>query len=195
MAEDDSAAPGGAEGPITVSIARKVKPGREKDYEAWVSGISAAASRFAGHMSVNVLKPGAATGGDYVIIYRYDSYAHCRAWEDSAERAEWVAKLGDIVEGEAAVKRVTGLEFWFDLPEVPAAAHPSPHKMALTLIVVVFSIVLPLNLIFGPFLAMLPFWLRTLTVVVVQVLLMTYLVMPRVTRALKPWLYGLPRSH
>lgn len=180
----------GEEGPVTVSIARRVKPGHERDYEAWISGISRTASAFPGHLSVNVLRPSEATGGDYVIIYRFDSYAHCRAWEDSPERAEWVARLADLVEGEAAVKRVTGVEFWFDLPEVPAAAHPSPHKMALTLIVVVYCIVLPLNIVFATPLGMLPFWARTLVVVVTQVLLMTYIVMPRVTRLLKPWLFG-----
>ncbi|MEZ5840125.1 MAG: antibiotic biosynthesis monooxygenase [Hyphomicrobiales bacterium] len=189
MTDEENAVPGD-EGPVTVSIARRVKPGHEREYEAWISGVSRAAAKFPGHLSVNVLRPSEATGGDYVIIYRFDSYAHCRTWENSPERAEWVARLGELVEGEAAVKRVTGLEFWFDLPEVPVAAHPSPHKMALTLIVVVYGIVLPLNLIFATPLGMLPFWARTLVVVVTQVMLMTYLVMPRVTRLLKPWLFG-----
>ena len=29
----------GQEGPVTVSISRRVKPGREADYEAWLHGI------------------------------------------------------------------------------------------------------------------------------------------------------------
>ena len=35
----------------------------------------------------------------------------------------------------------------------------------------------------------LPHWIKTLTIVTIQVLLMTYMVMPRATRALKGWLY------
>jgi len=84
---------------------------------------------------------------------------------------------------------VTGLETWFDLPEVPAAKTPSPHKMALVLIVVVFVLVWALNLLLGPVMAGWPLPLRVLTIATIQVLLMTYLVMPRVTRLLKPWLF------
>ncbi|MCB2101933.1 MAG: antibiotic biosynthesis monooxygenase [Rhodobacterales bacterium] len=187
MSTDDGTDTGG--GPVTVSIARKVRPGREADYEAWVKGITATASVFPGHLGVNVLRPSAATGHEYVIIYRFDSYAHCRAWDTSPERAHWVDRLGDMVEGEARTKRVTGLEFWFDLPEMPAAAAPSPHRMALTLMVVVFVLVVGLNLVLGGWMADLPMVARVAVTVVLQVLLMTYVVMPRVTRLLKGWLY------
>ena len=137
-------------GPVTTSISRKVIPGREADYEAWVQGITAQALTFSGHMGVNVIRP-TPPSSEYVSIFRFDTYTHSRDWEESAIRAEWLARLEGITEGEDLVEKGTGLEFWFSLPELPAA-HPSPHKMAL-------------------------------------VLLMTYLVMPRVTRLLKSWLY------
>jgi len=182
--------PAADEGPVTVSVARRVRPGREAAYEAWVRGITSAAAGFPGHQGINVLRPSVATGGEYVLIYRYDSYAHARQWEESAERAQWLEQLGPLVAGEERRKRVTGLEFWFDLPEVPAAARPSPHKMALVLFVVVYVLVLGLNLALAPLLGGAPLWFRLLLVIGIQVLLMTYLVMPRVTRLLKPWLYG-----
>ncbi|PLX36730.1 MAG: antibiotic biosynthesis monooxygenase [Hyphomicrobiales bacterium] len=180
---------GQADGPVTVSIARRVQAGHEAEYEAWVSGISQTAAQFPGHLSVAVLRPSAATRGDYVIIYRFDSYEHCRVWEESRERAEWVERLADIVEGDSSVKRVTGLEFWFDLPEVPAAAAPSQHKMALVLVVVVYLILVGLNWALAPLISDLPSLVRTFIIVVLQVGLLTYLVMPRVTRLLRPWLF------
>jgi antibiotic biosynthesis monooxygenase (ABM) superfamily enzyme len=45
------------DGPVTVSVARRVRPGREAQYEAWVRGITAAAARFPGHLGINVLRP------------------------------------------------------------------------------------------------------------------------------------------
>ncbi|MCF8480200.1 MAG: antibiotic biosynthesis monooxygenase [Rhodospirillum sp.] len=180
----------GSEGPVTVSLSRKVKPGRDADYEAWISGVVAEASVFPGHQGAHVLRP-RQPGGEYVLIYRYDTYAHCQAWEDSLERAKWLAKLDDLVEGEATMKRVTGLESWFDLPEVPVAAKPPPHKMAITLIVVVFVIVWPLNVYVGPVLTDLglPLPVKIFVIATIQVLLMTYLVMPRVTRLIRGWLF------
>lgn len=178
----------GQEGPVTVSLARRPRPGREADYETWISGVVAEASAFPGHQGASVLRP-RRPGGEYVIIYRFDSYAHCKGWEDSPQRAAWLEKLAGLVEGEDAVKRVTGLESWFDLPEVPAAKTPAPHKMALVLIAVVFVLVWALNVVLGPVMTDWPLPLRVLVVATIQVLLMTYVVMPRVTRLLKGWLF------
>lgn len=185
----DSEKDRGAEA-VTVSIARKVTPGREADYEAWIKGISGVAATFPGHLGVNILRPARETEGKYVTIYRFASWEDCQVFQKSPERAEWLERLDDIVEGEAEFKRVTGLEFWFDLPEVPVAAQPSPHKMALTLIVVVYALVLAMNLTLGPLVADWPVWLKVALFVVGQVVLMTYVVMPRVTKLLKGWLFA-----
>ena len=174
-------------GTVTVSIARTVVPGREADYEDWLRGITAQALTFPGHMGVNVIRPGPGSR-EYVSIFRFDTYEHLRAWEESEVRASWLLKLDGIVEGEGTMRKGTGLEFWFSLPELPAA-HPSPHKMALVLTVVVFCLVFCLNIVLAPLAQHLPSVAATLLGVICQVLLMTYIVMPRVTRALKGWLY------
>lgn len=180
-------------GPVTVSIARRVRPGKEAQYEDWVRRVVAVASTFPGHLGVNVLKPSPGTGGEYVVLVRFDSYAHQKAWEDSEQRAQFHRELDELTEGEDVVTKVSGLEFWFSLPEVPAQAAPSQHKMALVLCVVVFVLVLLTNVLFGEQLAHLPLILRVAVLAVVQVLLLTYVVMPRVTALLKRWLYGLPK--
>ena len=179
----------GDEGAITVSISRRVKPGYEAQYELWISGVIAAASTYSGHLGTNVLRPGPATNHEYVLIYRFDNYSNCQIWEKSSLRQSWLAKLSDMVEGDPITHRGTGLEFWFDLPELPVQKHPSAHKMALVLIPVVYSLVLMFNIVLEPWLADMSLWQHILVVVVLQVLLMTYVVMPRVTRLLQPWLY------
>lgn len=180
----------GDEGPVTVSISRRVRAGREGEYEAWIHGVTEAASGFPGHQGVNVLRPSQATNGRYVLIYRYDSYANCANWESSDTRADWLARLGDMVDGTSETRQVTGLEAWFDLPEVPATApHPPRYKMTLILVIVVFALVYPMQLVLVPAMGPLPHWVKTLSIVVIQVLLMTYVVMPRVTEMLKRWLY------
>lgn len=176
-------------GPVTVSVARRVRPGREADYENWVHGICGAAREFPGHLGVEVLRPGPRTNNEYVIIYRFDTFEHGRAWETSEARAANMSKLDGLVAAENR-KKVSGLEFWFDLPELPATAHPSQHKMALTLIGVVFSLLILLNLLLAPVLGELNWVVRTLIIVIFQVLLMTYVVMPKLTRLLKDWLYS-----
>ena len=176
------------EGPVTISIARQVVEGREADYENWIKGITADALKFPGHMGVNVIRPTPGSG-EYVTIFRFDNYRHSRDWEDSPVRGAWLQRLAGMVEGEDNVRKGTGLEFWFSLPELPAA-HPSPHKMALVLLVVVFVLVLLINAALAPFSQDWPTPARVFVGVALQVGLMTYLVMPRVTQLLKSWLYS-----
>jgi len=180
----------GQAGPVTVSIARKAVPGREADYEAWISRVTAEVSHWPGYQGVNVLRPAAATEYAYVTIYRFSTWEQCHAFEKSGERARLLLELEGMVEGEGQVKRVTGLEFWFDLPEVPAQIRPSPHKMALVVTLVAYGVVMGLNVTIGPQIASQPVWLRALIMVTAQVLLMTYLFMPQATRLLRPWLFG-----
>ncbi|MDX2422871.1 MAG: antibiotic biosynthesis monooxygenase [Amphritea sp.] len=178
----------GQEGPVTVSISRKVIPGKEADFERWVSAVVEEASVYPGHQGSNVLRPSASTGNCYVLIYRFDNYQNCQNWEESEVRRKWLKKLEPIIEGEPEVQRGTGLEFWFDLPELPVS-KPSPHKMTCVLLVVVYALVMAINVLLGPFLNSLDLWLRSVVIVLLQVLLLTYIVMPRVTRLLQSWLF------
>lgn len=179
--------------PVTVSIARRVLKGKEADYEAWLRRTISAAKQFPGHLGVDVLRPSPQTSGDYVLIVRFDSYAHQRDWEISDTRAALLLELSEITEGDTRVKKASGLEFWFSLPDVPQNIAPSRHKMALVLSVVVFTLVLLVNLLLGDWLSQLPLIPRVLILALSQVLLLTYVVMPQVTRLLRNWLYQQPR--
>ena len=175
--------------PVTVIVSRKIVSGREQEYEEWISGMSKVAGGYPGHLGVNILRPSDATKGEYVTIYRFDSYKHACAWERSAERSEWIEKVKPLVVGEASRKKVTGLEFWFDLPSIPVTMVPTKHKMALVLFVIVYSLVLLFSTLLAPLIGPWPLWAKLLVVIPIQVLLMTYIVMPRVTAILRNWLY------
>ena len=176
---------------VTVSVSRKVRLGREADYGKWVKDVMAEASHFEGHMGANVLRPSEGGQGEYVLIYRFDSYAHAAAWENSPQRERHLAALEELVEGEGKRKKVTGLEFWFDLPSVPVSAHPSKFRMSLLMMAVVYFGVLILSTIYAPIIGSWPFWAKLMVVVPSQVLLMTYILMPKLTQLLKGWLYKL----
>jgi antibiotic biosynthesis monooxygenase (ABM) superfamily enzyme len=174
-------------GPVTVTFIRRVKPGRERDYELALADLQTAAHDTPGYLGTNVVhEPGTR---EYVSIVRFDSLANLKRWEARGLRERWQEeRLGDIVEGPAEERRAEGLEFWFEAPKHPARA-PSPHKMAIVLIAIVWCIATAFALGLGPILAPLPVPLRILVGASVQVCLMTYIIMPRVTRLLASWLF------
>jgi antibiotic biosynthesis monooxygenase (ABM) superfamily enzyme len=74
--------PEGRDGPVTTTVIRRVKPGHEPFYERFLESIIAAASRFPGHLGVEVFRPESASAGEYRVVYRFDTGEHLRAWLD-----------------------------------------------------------------------------------------------------------------
>lgn len=175
--------------PVTVVVRRRVKPGREADYEAWLGRLTAAARAEApGYLGAEFHRP-AAPGAPYRSVFRFASLGELEAFERSALRARMLREAAPLFAADAAWDRLTGLEFWFDPPPGTRAPQPSPHRMALVLVAVVFALVLLINLLLGPAMAGWPLALRLFATVALQVGLMTYVVMPRLTRALARFIY------
>jgi antibiotic biosynthesis monooxygenase (ABM) superfamily enzyme len=177
------------EGPATLIFTRRIKPGRAAAYKAWVAGFQDASRTVKGFLGASTLGRGA-TENEYISIVRFDSFENLCAWEESGLRHQWVTMLPpDTVDGEADVLRLEGLEFWFTGPGVTAHLAPSAHKMALVLVIVVLLLVSVLTPALRTVLGDAPPFVRTVAMVLVQVGLMTYVIMPRVTRLLSRWLF------
>lgn len=177
--------------PVTITVRRKVKPGREAAYEAWLKRLTEGAARdFPGYLGAEFHRPG--PDGTYRSVFRFDSLANLEAFERSDFRAAMLAEAAPLFAADAAWERMTGLEFWFDPPPGTKVPQPSPHRMALVLIAVVFCLVLTLNLALGPLMAGWPLPLRVLITVTIQVMLMTYVIMPRLTPLIARFIY--PKS-
>jgi uncharacterized protein len=183
------APPEGEGGPVTTTVIRRVRPGHEPFYEKFLEGIIAAASEFPGHLGVEVFRPQSATAGEYRIVYRFDSPEHLRAWLDSAEHAAWVKRAEPHAIGPTRTSFVTGLESWFTLPRQPATPPPPPYKMALLTWITIFPLITGIVVAAEPLFEGLPVVVRLGITTAVAVPLMTWVVMPRVTRLFRGWLY------
>jgi uncharacterized protein len=174
--------------PVTVTIARRVAPGREADFATWSSELTAAASAFAGYLGAGMLRP-SHVGDPWHVVYRFASAADLKAWEDSPERARLLAAGEELVHS-TAVPRVTGLETWFELPGRTAPAPPR-WKMFLVSLAGISTLQLLGNLAVEPMHLVLA--ARVLVTSAAVTGLMTWVVMPRVARLLQNWLYAPPR--
>jgi antibiotic biosynthesis monooxygenase (ABM) superfamily enzyme len=180
--------------PVTVLVRRRVKPGHEADYEGWLTRLTEGAVReFPGYLGADFHRP-ASPGGEYRSVFRFDSLDHLDAFERSDYRARMLAEAAPLFAADAAWERLTGLEFWFDPPPGTRLPQPSPNRMALVLIAVVFVLVLALNVALGPFLTGWPLPLRLLLTVTLQVGLMTYVIMPRLTPRIARFIYPTSRT-
>lgn len=177
-----------AEG-VTVVVRRQVKAGCEAEYEDWLNRLTRDAAGLNGYLGAEFHRPGPNAPREYTSVFRFANVADLEAFEDSDLRARYLREVAPLVEADAVWQKMTGLEFWFTPPAGTVVAQPSPHRMALLLIVVVFVLVMVLTTLANWTIADWPFPLRLLVTTTIQVLLMTYLVMPRLTRALAGWIY------
>jgi len=173
-------------GPLTVVVTWRVRKGREKEFEAWRHEITDAALKFPGHMGVNVIRPSGAER-EYAVIFRFDTYEHLRAWQESDIRQELLKKAEPFREAPPSYRLESGLEYWFSPPGVPAS--PPRWKMALVTVVGVWPASMLVSWLLAPLIGGLPPALRALLSAVGIVALLTWVIMPLLVRILKRWLH------
>jgi uncharacterized protein len=174
---------------VTAVISHLVKPGQEQAYEQWLHDISGVAQQFTGHAGVDFVRPADASHPEYAIILKFDCYQHLKAWIDSPIRERWIEKVAPLVQSEQNVQVLTGLETWFTLPGKLVQQPPKRYKMVVLSALAVFIIAQGSGLVLAPALTSLYPLLRAFVLTVFNVWILTYIVMPRVTRLFYRWLY------
>jgi uncharacterized protein len=173
-----------------VTIARRVAPGREAEFEDWSTELTRLAGRFPGFLGAGLLRPNH-VGEPWHVVFRFAGAADLRVWEASPARAEHLAAGEELVHS-TSVHRVSGLETWFALPGRTAPAPPR-WKMFLVSLVATYVLQVALNLAFGGLGWAMP--LRVGVIATAVTFLMTWTVMPWAARMLQDWLYAPPRRH
>ena len=187
--------------PVTVIVKRIAKRDKIKEFEEWLSGISKEVSRQEGSMGIDIIKPTPNISNkskpEYVIIFRFNTYENLDKWEKSPIRHEWLQKGRKLAESDYDVQKMTGLEFWFtpyfndeSSPMIPLQPPPR-YKMVIVTIPVISILLMTLvpQIHFLTEMLSIPFPIRLVIALTITVLLMTYVIMPLLTKLLKPWLF------
>jgi antibiotic biosynthesis monooxygenase (ABM) superfamily enzyme len=174
---------------ITVCITRTVKPGCEADFERTLHDFVQRSFSLPGQHGVHIMRP--APGSDsreYGIIRKFADRAALTAFRESPEYRAWTQAAIDLTEGNPCTEELCGLESWFTLPGAPLGPLPK-WKMAIATFIGVFPVAVLLSLTLGPAIASWSFILNNVVFNACMVALLTWVVMPVVTRALHGWLY------
>lgn len=174
---------------VTAVITHSVKPGREEGYEEWMRGIIPVAKTFVGHLGVNILRPQKGGSSEYIIVLHFDHHNHLQNWLESDVRREWIERAQPLIQAAENVQILTGLETWFELPRRSQKAPPKRYKMALLTWLGVFITLSIVSRLLSPLLAPLPPLIAQLITIGVVVWILTYLLMPQLTRLFYKWLY------
>jgi antibiotic biosynthesis monooxygenase (ABM) superfamily enzyme len=177
--------------PITLVISEVVESNLINEYEAWTKGINQAAQQFDGFIGVDVIRPRDHQYPEYVVIVKFDNYEHCKNWLTSSIYQQWMLRSQEFIAKRSQQHLPDGLELWFTLPKssLPQPPQLAYYKQVIIGVMSVYPLILLANLVLNPFLQGIPSLLGLLISVIFVSALLTYPVMPYLTKVLNFWLY------
>lgn len=180
--------------PVTRIVRRRVTPGHEEQYTAGVRDMFAAMKKHGGFVGGELIPP-ETPGGTYQMVSHFESEAALAEWDASTARAVALDALRPHAEDEPAYRRLTGLEAWFEGPVVPASTRPPRLRMAIVTWLGIWPTASLFIWFVSPVLAQwgVPFLLITGFNTLMITVVMTYLVMPNLTKLMRGFLN--PKQH
>lgn len=193
--------------PITVAIERRIDPSRTAEATAWMQAGTDLATSFPGFLGSGWVRAGEESDLWY-MLYRFRDIPTLEAWEQSPQRVWWLDS-GRAFAREERMERRSGIEGWFD---APFATHVESHTVGEVAVtgpivqpvrpapprwkqaVAIWLGFFPTNLLgtwllsFVPTFVDWPLWARLAISTALFTPIMVYLVLPWVTRILRPWL-------
>lgn len=176
-------------GPITVVVTREVVPGREPDYEEWARRVVSATVPY-GATGHTFITPDAGIPTRQLLILQFADEDGMRGWDESEDRDRLVREAAEF--SSVDIQRASGLETWFTLPGVRSIVPPPRWKQLLVTLAAAYPLLVLFAVFVQPSLGGWPLLLRSAVLPVVLLTLMTYVVMPLMTRVLRSWLYPQP---
>src|SRR5438876_11402082 len=171
---------------IHIAITRRVRPGSEAEFQAALREFFQTSFAHGGVLGATMIVP--PPGSDS------REFGILRTFADEKERDDfyvspifkaWEAKCQPLTEtGSWSARPMHGLEAWFRSPHSP----PPRWKMALATFLGVFPVAMVLNLALGPVIRSWPFLISNAVFNAAVVALLTWVVMPLISRVLHPWL-------
>ncbi len=170
--------------PVTAIVSVRVDPDHRDEYLQLYHEIDAAMSRAAGFVRTEMFEPIAGSQEDTVVVFTFDGRRNLDAWLDSPERQAILEQMRPFVEAPHTINVVGGWGGWFDLGE----HEPRRWKQAVVVLLALYPTVLVLTLIDDRWVPDPPLPLDVLLGNIVGVAILTWVLMPRLTKAFSNWL-------
>ena len=176
--------------PVTTIIRVTPIEGKERELLAWFDEIASDAARFEGHQGSELFQTMTAGGKQWLSIFTFDTMQHLDAWQHSDIRANHLAAAASLFDEKVHRRQMVGIEFWFEDRHRFKSGPPPRWKMAIVTGIVILVLLNTLIAWLSNVLVRFnfPIWLIKLCSVGLMISLMTWIVMPWMTRIFRKWL-------
>lgn len=170
---------------VTLVSSVRLRAGTETAHGSLHDEAVAAAGRLGGLVSAELLPAIPGAQEDTVALFTFATRADLDRWLASAERRHLLAAMDELAEGTRTINVVGGFAGWFGPPD---GRTPRRWKQAAAVFVGLLPIALLTTLVLRVVAPDLPLVVTVTASAAVNVAILTWLVMPPLTRALSDWL-------
>jgi uncharacterized protein len=177
--------------PIHIAITRRVLPGCEAEFQQALREFLQTSFAHGGVLGASMLTPPPGSDSrEFGILRTFASETERDAFYESPMFKAWEERARTLTEGEPEYRQLHGLEAWFRSPHNP----PPRWKMALVTLLGVYPVNLLIGIVLSRALKTLPLPLNLFVVSAIIVSMLTWVVMPLITRLLQGWLNPQPQK-
>jgi antibiotic biosynthesis monooxygenase (ABM) superfamily enzyme len=172
--------------PVTVVVSHPVDPARVEEFREWQQRVTDAESDFPGFSGSELFRPVPGVQEEWTAVFSFDTEEHLDAWLESPERRRLLDEGSQF--HDFGLHRISSpFGSWFSTgAEDPGS--PAQWKTALSVLVGLYPTAFLLGLGIAEIWESGELWQRLLLSSILSVSLLTWVVMPVVTRALGFWL-------
>lgn len=178
---------------VTLIVRHRVKAGKDEDYERWLRHIIGVASRYPGHLGIDVVREVSSGMHLFTCVLRFASTGQLQVWLDSDDRRLLIEEVTPLLADGDQTEVNAQREFWFNpAASVTGAAAPARWKQACVTFLVILPLTLVIPQLWQPVFSQVP-WLggyvqSNVLITLSIVLLVVYQLMPRATSWFANWL-------
>ena len=173
---------------MTVVVSHPVGAEHEQQFLDWQRQVTAAERKFPGFRGSELFRPVPGVQDDWTAVYRFASETDLNRWLESPERGELLVQE-ELFKDFQMRQVANSFGSWFSFGGDGEIAVSTPAwKSALSVLVGLYPTVVLLTLAITKLWPGADLWASLLLGNVLSVTLLTWVVMPAVTRALRFWL-------
>ncbi len=173
--------------PVTVVFSQRIAAGNDAAFVKLHRDVVERMKQFEGFLRSDLFPPVEGIQDDYVIVASFASRANLDRWLTSPVRRAWLARIERLIEGDRVMNVVGGFGGWF--PAHPARpTGPKRWKQAVAVLIALFPTALLITLIRNQIAPDMNVVLAVLVGNVLGVAILSFLLMPRLTKLMASWL-------
>ena len=173
--------------PVTLVLSQRIEPRNREEFTALHGDAVIRLRDFPGFLGSDLLPPVEGAQDELVVVASFASRPDLDRWLESQSRREWLGLIDQLIDGERTLNVVGGFGGWF--PAQPSDSDgPKRWKQAIAVFIALFPTVLVITLVRGALFPNLNVVLAVFVGNVLGILVLTYVLMPPLTRLLAGWL-------